>query len=96
MGVANFWGETSAKCLVSASHNYEHILYITALPYQFCCQVGSVKVSFLQLISIKSLKSEENYIYLLYCNSLIITSVDAIAKVNGVFVFRLNNSKKLC
>ena len=44
----------------------------------------------------KSLKSRENYIYLLYCNSVINTSVGAITKVNGVFVFRLSNSKKLC
>ena len=44
----------------------------------------------------KYLKSRENYIYLPYCNSVINTSVGAIAKVNGVFVFHLNNSKKLC
>ena len=44
----------------------------------------------------KSLKSRENYIYLLYCNGLINTSVSAIAEVNGVFVFRVSNSKKLC
>ena len=44
----------------------------------------------------KCLKSRENYIYLQYCNSVIITSVGSIAEVNGVFVFRLDNSKKLC
>ena len=44
----------------------------------------------------KSLKSRENYIYIQYCNHVIITSVGTIATVNGVFVFRLNNSKELC
>ena len=34
----------------------------------------------------KSLESRENYINLLYCNSVINTSVGAIAKMNGVFV----------
>ena len=43
----------------------------------------------------KNLKSIENYAYLLYCNTVINTSVGVIAKVNGVFVFHLNNSKKL-
>ena len=44
----------------------------------------------------KSLKRIENYIYLLYYNSVINTSVGAITEVNGVFVFCLNSSKKLC
>ena len=36
--------------------------------------------------------------YLLYCNTVINTffGPGAIAEVNGVFVFHLNNSKKLC
>ena len=34
--------------------------------------------------------------YLLYCNITINTSVGVMAKVNGVFVFHVNNSKKLC
>ena len=44
----------------------------------------------------KSLKSRENYIYFLYCNIVINTSVRVIAKLNGVFVFHPYNSKKLC
>ena len=44
----------------------------------------------------RSLKSKENYIYLMYCNTVINISVGAIAKVNDVFVFHLHNSKKLC
>ena len=43
----------------------------------------------------KSSKSRENCIYLWYCSIVINTSVGAIAKVNGVFVFHLNKSKKL-
>ena len=44
----------------------------------------------------KCLKSRENYVYLPYYDTVINTSVGAIAKVKGVFVFHLNNSKKLC
>ena len=36
-----------------------------------------------------------NFNYLLYCNITIDTSVGVITKVNGVFVFYVNNSKKL-
>ena len=43
----------------------------------------------------KSLESRENYIYLLYSNIVINTSVSVIAWANGVFVFHLNISKKL-
>ena len=42
----------------------------------------------------KSLKSSPKITYLLYCNIVIDTFVGAIAKVNGVFVFYLNNSNK--
>ena len=44
----------------------------------------------------KGLNCESNFNYLPYCNITINTSVGVIAKVNGVFVFHVNNSKKLC
>ena len=44
----------------------------------------------------KILKSRENYVYLLYYDTIINTFVSAIIKVNGIFVFHLNNSKELC
>ena len=41
-------------------------------------------------------QATKNHFYLLYCNIVINTSVGVIAKVNDVFVFNLNNWKKLC
>ena len=43
----------------------------------------------------KSLKSRENDTDLLYCKIVINISVSVIAKVNCIFLFHLNNSKKL-
>ena len=43
----------------------------------------------------KGLNFEQNFNHLLYCNTVINTSIGVIAKVNGVFVFNPDNSKKL-
>ena len=44
----------------------------------------------------KCLNYEQHFNRLLYCNIVINISLGVVAKVNGVFVFHPDNSKKLC